>query len=62
MIPITTPNPATVATTLVTDVGGQVVDASVAIAPVAVPFMLALTAISWALSKFGLKKKAGLKA
>jgi hypothetical protein len=56
------PDPTAVATTLVTDVAGQVVSASVGIAPVAVPAMLTLAAISWALNKFGLKRKRGLTA
>jgi hypothetical protein len=58
--PIPSPDPGTIATALASDVGGQVVGAAVAIAPVAVPFVLGLTAIGWVLKKFGLKKKASL--
>lgn len=54
------PDPAAIATTLATSVGGQVVDTAVSLAPVAVPFVLAMTTIGWVLRKFGLKKKASL--
>lgn len=54
------PDPTAIATTLTTDVGGQVIDTATSLAPVAVPFILALTAIGWVMKKFGLKKKAGL--
>lgn len=54
------PDPTAIATTLSTDVGGQVIDTAVSLAPVAVPFVLAMTAIGWVLRKFGLKKKASL--
>ena len=55
------PNPTGIATTLTTNVGGQVIDTAVALAPIAVPFVLAMTAIGWVLRKFGLKKSASLK-
>jgi len=58
----TAPDPAAIATTLTNSVGDQVVDAAVSIAPIAVPFVLALTAIGWVMRKFGLNKKASLKA
>jgi hypothetical protein len=54
------PDPTAIATTLATDVGGQVIDTATSLAPVAVPFVLAMTAIAWVLKKFGLKKKASL--
>lgn len=55
------PDATGIATTLANDVGGQVIDTAVALAPVAVPFVLAMTAIGWVLRKFGLKKSASLK-
>lgn len=54
------PDPTAIATTLATDVGGQVISTATSLAPVAVPFVLAMTAIGWVLRKFGLKKKASL--
>lgn len=56
----TAPDPTAIATTLAGDVGGQVIDTATSLAPVAVPFVLAMTAIAWVLRKFGLKKKASL--
>lgn len=58
---VTPPDATAVATTLAGNVGGQVIDTAVALAPVAVPFVLAMTAIGWVLRKFGLKKSASLK-
>jgi len=54
------PDPAAIATTLTTDVGGQVLDTATSLAPVVVPFVLALAAIGWVMRKFNLKKKASL--
>lgn len=63
MIPIATyiaPDPVDIGTDLVLNVGGQTLDFIVGVAPVAVPIVLGLTAVKWALSKFGLsgRKKA----
>lgn len=55
-------DPVSTATTLTGNVGGQVVDAAVGIAPIAVPVVLALTAIGWVMRKFGLKRKASLSS
>lgn len=57
----TTPDATALATSLAGNVGDQVIDTAVALAPVAVPFVLAMTAIGWVLRKFGLKKNASLK-
>lgn len=57
----TTPDATSIATTLAGNVGDQVIDTAVSLAPVAVPFILAMTAIGWVLRKFGLKKSASLK-
>ena len=56
----TPPDATAVATSLAGNVGDQVIDTAVSLAPVAVPFVLAMTAIGWVLRKFGLKKKASL--
>lgn len=58
---VTAPDASATATTLANNVGNQVIDTAIDLAPVAVPFVLAMTAIGWVLSKFGLKKKASLK-
>ena len=55
-----TPDPVALAQTLVTNVGGQVVNAAVGIAPLAVPAVLGLTALGWVLKKFGVGRKATL--
>ncbi len=54
------PNPVDIGTKVVTGVGQQTLDFAVGIAPVAVPFVLGLTAVTWGLQKFGLlgRKKA----
>lgn len=57
----TPPDATAISTTLANNVGGQVIDTAVSLAPVAVPFVLAMTAIGWVLRKFGLKKNASLK-
>ena len=48
---MTTPNQP--AEELVHNLGDQVLDLAVDLAPLAVPFVLAMTAIAWVLSKFG---------
>lgn len=53
------PDPVDVGTTLGVDLGGRVLDLAVGLAPVAVPFILALTVITWALHKFGLAGQVG---
>jgi hypothetical protein len=55
-------DPAAIAGTLATNVGGQVLTTAETLAPIAVPFILAMTAIGWALNKFGLRKKASLSS
>ena len=57
----TPPDSTSIATSLAANVGDQVIDTAVSLAPVAVPFVLAMTAIGWVLKKFGLKKSASLK-
>jgi hypothetical protein len=54
------PNPTQIGTDLVQNVGGQTLDFAIGVAPVAVPIVLGLTAVTWALAKFGLlgKRKA----
>lgn len=59
---MTAVDPVSTATTLTSNVGGQVVDAAVGIAPIAVPVVLALTAMGWVMRKFGLKRKASLSS
>jgi hypothetical protein len=54
------PSPGTVGTNLANNVGQKVIDGALDLAPVAVPFILALAAINWVMRKFGLKKKASL--
>lgn len=55
----TTPvDPTAVATTLASNVGGQLVDTVVGVLPVIVPVLLALWALSFVMHKFGLGKKA----
>lgn len=56
------PDAGTVASDLAGSIGNQVITAALDIAPVAVPFVLALTALTWVLKKFGVGKKAGLGA
>ena len=48
------PDPAAPVQGLVDGMGGQVLDVAVGLAPVAVPFVLALAAIGWVLRRFGL--------
>lgn len=57
----TPPAPGTVATTLTNNVGQKVIDGALDVAPVAVPFILALAAINWTMKKFGLTKKASFR-
>jgi len=57
----TPPDPVAIGTSLMNGVGDQVLDTTVALAPVAVPFVLAIATIGWVLNKFGLRKKASLK-
>jgi hypothetical protein len=59
---MTTPDPAGIATNLTDGVGNAVVDLAVDLAPVAVPFVLAMAAIGGVLRKFGLTPSAGLDA
>lgn len=56
------PDPTDIGSTLVANVGDQVLDTAIGIAPIAVPFVLGLTVVSWALAKFGLLKKGHVKA
>lgn len=53
LAPGPTPVPAVPAAELVHNLGGQVVDTAVGLAPVAVPFVLTLAAIAWVLERFG---------
>lgn len=53
-------HPGAQATDLAANVGGQVLHVAETIAPVAVPFVLALGAIRWTLSKFGLSGTASV--
>lgn len=55
------PDPGDVATSLTNNVGQKVVDGALDVAPVAVPFILALAAITWTMRKFGLSKKASFR-
>jgi uncharacterized membrane protein len=54
----TTPDPTAVATTLATNVGGQLVDTVVGVLPVIVPALLSLWALAFVMRKFGLGRKA----
>lgn len=56
----TAPDAGDTAITLANNVGGQVIGTAVDLAPVAVPFILVLSAIGWVLRKFNMRKKAGL--
>lgn len=56
------PVPAQPAQQLVSELGGEVVDTALDLAPVVVPFLLALLAVGWVLSKFGLRRAASLPA
>lgn len=55
-------DPVEIARTVVTDTGGQTLDFAVGIAPIAVPIVLGLTAVTWGLAKFGLMGKRRAKA
>lgn len=48
------PDPTTIATTLAGNVGGQLVDTVTGVAPILVPFFLAIWAVRFVLGKFGL--------
>lgn len=50
------PDPTTIATSLADNVGGQLVDTVTGVAPVLVPFFLAIWAIRFVLGKFGLNR------
>lgn len=50
----TTVEPVQIGSALVLDTGQQMLDFVVGVAPVAVPIVLGLTAVRWALVKFGL--------
>lgn len=54
----TAPDPTAVASTLATNVGGQLVDTVVGVLPVIVPALLSLWALAFVMRKFGLGKKA----
>jgi hypothetical protein len=53
-------NPGAQAISLADQVGNAVVDTAANLAPIAVPFVLAMTAIAWVMRKFGLYGSAGL--
>lgn len=53
-------HPGAQATLLAQDLGARVLDVAVHLAPIAVPFVLALTAIGWAMEKFGLNGRIEL--
>lgn len=55
------PDPSAAATTLAQSTGTQVLDTAVDVAPIAVPFVLGLAALRWALNKFGVGGKAKLR-
>jgi hypothetical protein len=57
---MTTPDPAGIATNLTDGVGNAVVDLAVDLAPVTVPFVLAMGAIAWVMHKFGLNDRIEL--
>lgn len=48
-------HPAAQATTLVDQVGNEVLHVAEGIAPIAVPFVLAMVSIRWVLAKFGFR-------
>jgi hypothetical protein len=54
-------NPGAQAISLADSVGNTVVDVAANLAPVAVPFVLSLVALRWALRKFALDGSAGLE-
>jgi hypothetical protein len=54
------PDPAVPASALVNGLGTEVLDVAVSLAPVAVPFVLALAAIAWVMRKFGLAERVEL--
>jgi CBS-domain-containing membrane protein len=53
-------HPGAGATALTGDLGGQVLTLAEHLAPVAVPFVLALAAVNWVMGKFGLHDRIEL--
>jgi hypothetical protein len=54
------PGTGSLGTELSANVGKQVIDGAISLAPIMVPFILALLAIAWVMKKFGLRKRASL--
>lgn len=61
-VPIVPGSSAAPAGQLVDSLGGQVLDLAVGVAPLAVPFVLGLAALHWAMEKFGLSARIELAA
>jgi hypothetical protein len=56
----TPPTPTQTATSLATDIGGQIVDTVTGVAPVLVPTFLGLWAVQYVLKKLKMNKARGI--
>lgn len=56
----TAPDPTTIATTLATNVGGQILDTVTGVAPVLIPTFLGLWAVRYVLGKLKMNKAKGI--